>query len=331
MTSQSTHAARAIWIHALTPLHVGSGRGVGFIDLPIIREKVTNWPYVPGSSFKGVLTDKHDASPDQRKDRDDDSDQQRQARRTRRLAFGHQDDEGNQSGRGADNAGSLTFSDARLVCLPVRSLYGTFSWVTCPLALKRLGRDLELLGSSDLPEIPADVKEDQIRVTSSSVLAESTDGKVYFEDLDLQPVAPAGNETQNALAVDNWSQRIASQVFDGTSGDWPTEFAARFSVVSNQLFDYLVTMATEVQARIRINEDTKTVADGQLWYEESLPAESILSGFVWCDRVFAAKDSGPVPTQQELLDAFCPTGTETPLQLGGKASVGRGRVRCLFS
>ena len=39
------------WLHALTPLHVGAGRGVGFIDLPIMREKVTNWPLVPGLSL----------------------------------------------------------------------------------------------------------------------------------------------------------------------------------------------------------------------------------------------------------------------------------------
>ncbi len=46
---------RMYWIHAITPLHVGSGRGVGFIDLPIMREKVTSWPLVPGSAVKGVM------------------------------------------------------------------------------------------------------------------------------------------------------------------------------------------------------------------------------------------------------------------------------------
>src|SRR5688572_24809920 len=35
---------RVYWLQALTPLHVGAGRGVGYIDLPIMREKVTQWP-----------------------------------------------------------------------------------------------------------------------------------------------------------------------------------------------------------------------------------------------------------------------------------------------
>ena len=43
------------WIHAVTPLHVGAGRGLGYIDMPIAREKATNWPYIPGSSIKGVM------------------------------------------------------------------------------------------------------------------------------------------------------------------------------------------------------------------------------------------------------------------------------------
>ncbi|HCW51693.1 MAG TPA: hypothetical protein DGR79_06470, partial [Clostridiales bacterium] len=50
-----TTASRVFWIHALTPLHVGAGQGVGFIDLPVMREKATGWPIVPGSTVKGVM------------------------------------------------------------------------------------------------------------------------------------------------------------------------------------------------------------------------------------------------------------------------------------
>ena len=47
--------AKMYWMHALTPRHVGSGCGVGFIDLSIMRDAVTNRPLVPGSAVKGVL------------------------------------------------------------------------------------------------------------------------------------------------------------------------------------------------------------------------------------------------------------------------------------
>ncbi|MDR3020660.1 MAG: RAMP superfamily CRISPR-associated protein, partial [Treponema sp.] len=56
------------WIHAVSPIHVGAGQGAGYIDLPIVREKVTNWPYIPGSAVKGVIADKFEATEQNRAD-----------------------------------------------------------------------------------------------------------------------------------------------------------------------------------------------------------------------------------------------------------------------
>ena len=47
--------ARLYLIHALTSLHVGSGRGTGFIDLPIMREKNYGLAYNSGFLGKGSL------------------------------------------------------------------------------------------------------------------------------------------------------------------------------------------------------------------------------------------------------------------------------------
>ena len=63
---RATPSQGPYWIHALTPLHVGSGRGIGFIDLPIMREKATEYPFVPGSAVKGVLADHHGADDEAR-------------------------------------------------------------------------------------------------------------------------------------------------------------------------------------------------------------------------------------------------------------------------
>ena len=117
------------WLHVISPLHVGAGRGIGYIDVPIVREKTTNWPYVPGSAIKGVIADSHKATKENRE-----KDPQLAA------AFGKPGDEDAV-------AGSLVFSDAAIVCLPVRSFYGTFAWITSPLALRRL----RLFAESDFP------------------------------------------------------------------------------------------------------------------------------------------------------------------------------------
>ena len=37
-----TQKTRMYWLQAITPLHVGAGKGVGFIDMPIMREKWRN-------------------------------------------------------------------------------------------------------------------------------------------------------------------------------------------------------------------------------------------------------------------------------------------------
>lgn len=298
---------RLYWLHCLAPTHVGTGRGVGYIDLPVYREQVTNWPAFPGSAFKGVWADHyhHDAKITLR---------ERATNDKLKTAFGLTDDSAGNSSQ----AGALIPTDARLVCLPVRSFKGTFAWCTSRLALHLLHRDLGLAGFTGLPDLPGDVPENQAHLPATSALK---DGKqVYLEDLDFTAV-------DNVDAVGKWGQWIAQRVFPGTPAPaWQGEFEKRFAVLPDVVFDYLTETATEVVTRVRIDDDTKTVAEGQLWTEESLPAESILAGLVSCDRVYNGKGS---ITPQILLDEYAKEALT--LQIGGKASVGRGRVRCLFT
>ena len=287
---------RVYWLHALSPLHVGVGRGIGFIDLPIMREKLTTWPVVPGSGVKGVLADHFEATVNQRDSV------------LKRAAFGTGGDEN-------PNAGALVFADARIVCLPVRSLYGTFAWTTSQLALKRLLRDLGEAGVSGDLVAPPNPDDGKVRLPEggTSVLADNG-SSVFFEDLDFA--------SEPCAATEAWAYRLAGWVFPDST-DWQEVFRARFVVVPENTFSFLCETATEVNARVKIDERQKTVAQGALWYEEALPAETILAGLVWCDR--------PLPgvTEAEILGAFCPA-TPLSLQMGGKATVGRGRVDCVF-
>jgi CRISPR-associated protein Cmr4 len=281
------------WQHALTPLHVGVGRGIGFIDLPIMREKLTNWPYVPGSSVKGVLRER--------------AERQNPQSPLLPLAFG----------RGGDDdasSGSLVFTDARLVCLPVRSLYGTFAWATCPMALRRLAGDLKQAGLTDHLGIPRNPAEGRLLVPRdvASALAVGNDNKVLFEDLDFiaSPCPLTGS----------WAEKLAGWVLEQA---WQQTFRQRFAVVADEVFTFLCETATEVNARVRIKSETKTVEGGALWYEEALPAETILAGYVWCDRVY-----GNGTTPADLFREFC-EGSPT-LQIGGDATTGKGRVAFRF-
>ena len=273
------------WIHAMTPLHAGAGRGLGYIDMPIAREKVTNWPYIPGSSIKGVIADHFNAT-----------DEKRQNNNELKAAFGVS---------GSDNdcaAGALVFTDANIFCLPVRSFYGTFAWITSPFCLRRMN-----INVSDTPS------DDEALITQKSALAKD-DMKIYLEDLDL-------NARKSDFAGD--TARKASESVFADNKDWQKVFAERFAVVSDDMFTFLCESGTEVSAHIRINNNTGIVEKGALWYEEALPVETILSGKIWCDKVFV-KDFTP----EDLFAQFC-SGVLS-LQIGGKASTGKGQVRCIF-
>ena len=87
---------------------------------------------------------------------------------------------------------------------------------------------------------------------------------------------------------------------------------------------FLWETATQVDARVRIDERTRTVAPGALWLEESLPPETLLMGLLASDR---SRRNGVSMTPDDVLDFALP-GEETH-QLGGKASTGRGRCRLI--
>lgn len=278
------------WLHAITPIHAGAGRGLGYIDMPIAREKVTTWPYIPGSSIKGVVADYFGAS--------DEDIRKKEENRELKAAFGTS---------GSDNdcaAGALVFTDANILCLPIRSFYGTFAWVTSPFCLKRTGI------TANLPNFP---RESDAFITNDSKLT-GNDGKIYLEDLDIN--------TQTINEAWRIASDIASSLFSDNQ-EWQRIFAERFTVVSDDLFTFLCESGTEVNAHIRINSKTGIVEAGALWYEESLPVETILTGRIWCDKVFV---NGITPA--DLFERFC--GKDLTLQIGGKASTGKGLVRCVF-
>ncbi|MBQ9694220.1 MAG: type III-B CRISPR module RAMP protein Cmr4 [Kiritimatiellae bacterium] len=106
-----------------TPLHVGCGSSVGAIDLPVLRERATDLPVIPGSTLKGVLADLFLAKNEENK--------------WIRTETGI-DLLGNDDTKKATR-GKLMVGEARLAAFPVRSAKGGFVWATCPLILGRLG------------------------------------------------------------------------------------------------------------------------------------------------------------------------------------------------
>lgn len=291
---------RIYHLQALSALHVGVGQGVGAVDLPIARGRATQLPFVPGSALKGVLRDEL---------RDEHG----------RLTPEHKRLFGPEAASGEDpQAGALAVGDAQLLIFPARSFLGVVAFATCPFILRRYARDL--LGPNEAPP-PLPPDEGPALTPRGSVIVK--DNKLFLEDLDQE----ARPDSPKAEA---WAERIAKTLYPddcSEKDDWRREFQARFVILPDGLFDFLAETATEIRARVRIDPETRTVAPGALWYEENLPAESVLWGVLGVTTPFNRNRDAQVPAED-------PAGLlprDRHLQIGGKHTVGRGLCRWLLS
>ena len=269
-------------LHALSPLHAGTGHAADVIDRPTARRKATGSPFVPGSSIKGVLRDARGAA-------DGAKDPKLEA------VFGP------PTTNASDHAGALVVGDARLLALPVRSFRGTFAWTTSPLLLALARRDLVAA-----PAVPS-IQDRGAKVVPGSVCLHQR--RLYLEDLDLP--------TDEVSEIAPWAALLAPLV--SLDDDI---FTKRFAVVDDETMTFLWETSTQVDARVRIDASTRTVASGALWLEESLPPETLLVGLLAGDQ---SRKPGVQMKPEQVLDHALPG--EQVLQFGGKATVGRGRCR----
>lgn len=286
--------AQLTFVHALSPLHAGIGQGAGVIDLPIAREKATGIPFLPGSSLKGALKA---LCPDEN---------------IRKRIFGANPTDTNA---GNDYASPAQFSDQRLLLLPVRCLAGTFAWVTSPYVLRRFVRDLRDISLIPPASIPQPQAYNQCYIagnTSTITITQGGNKRVVLEDLDLLPQ----NED-----ITSWATWIGPKLFNEPT--WQTMLTQRFCIIHDDIFNFLIDTALEITTRIKLKEDTKTVDTdtGGLWYEEALPTETVLYGFAQAIPVKSINVASE-EVFRELRNL-----TNNAVQLGGKATVGRGVCR----
>lgn len=286
--------ARLFHLHALSALHCGTGQSTGVVDLPIARARATQLPIVPGSSLRGVLRQSVSECNEP----------------AARALFGPKTI--------ADNAksfaGALAVGDAHLLALPVRALAGIVCYVTAPFILNRYAADRKRAGlPATAPAQPSGLTENTAFVAADSV--NRIEGKLVLEDLDLN-VSVDGSARQ-------WAEDIA-QLIHPQDVTAKTDFIQHFAILPDNILGFLSETATELRTRISIDEKTGTVKQGALWFEEHLPAETLLWG------IYALTDSNE-PDQPCARDALARAlpASDTLLQIGGQAGVGRGLVRFL--
>jgi len=281
-------------LHAISPVHAGSGAATGAVDLPIQREKHSGWPHIQASGVKGAFRDHctrywaHSSTA-----LEPFSGKVKQASEAADRIFG------TDTGNGGGQAGAVAFSDARLLAFPVRSSAAPFVWVTCPALVKRLLRDLAL----------ADRKVDELgdlSVAKDSYSVVSGSGEIFTGNLVLEDVCLNPAEKNEAL----------TEFFEDLVPE-----AERLVLVPDDHFSFLVETATEVQAQIKIDPATGITTTGSLRYEELLPAETIM----YCLLFFGdEKIAGDNPLKMKNIANVITSAVAGHIQMGGDATLGRG-------
>lgn len=274
-----------IGLLAQTSIHAGSGQNTGVIDLSIQREGHNGWPCIFGSAVKGAV---------------------------RTLA----EDQGNGQigsifGSEANiteaNAGAVAFGDARLLLFPVRSLTSQFKWVTCPAALRRYQNDAARMGLKIDCAIPAVTWTEEMALVAEA----QANNRLFLEEYrfdtqshDLSPIIRVLSELMPEQDAKNLSKQLV--------------------IISDDMFSFIVQHATPVNAHIAIDSKTKTAVSGALWYEETLPPETLL--YFTLSAAGARKKEEKLDAKSIRDEVFQLFSGENGawLQVGGNETVGMG-------
>ncbi len=284
-----TQVAELLYLHAQTALHPGSGTALGVVDLPVQRERHTQWPVIPGSTLKGILRDAC------RRKAGNNSDLF--------LAFGPETAEADK------HAGAISLTDARILAFPVRSLRGVFAWVTCSAVLERLKRDLSLnselarANPFTLPGTPA--RDKALCRQGGSLLVDGN--KLVLEEFEFESTGDA----------DTLAEWVAGRAVE----DGPTQnrLKTHLAVLHDDDFTHFVRHATEVVARIGLDYQRKTVKSGALFYQECLPAETLFYSVVFANAGRRDNSMGALEVMDYLRKNLPPI-----LQIGGDETTGKG-------
>ena len=357
-------SAKPLFLIVETSLHAGSGSDLGIVDLPIQREKHTDYPKIEASGIKGAIREVFSTQPNLKTlgrgwgiDSIDDANYKEAIN----LAFGPDTTHQNNL-----HAGALGFTDARLLLFPVKSVSGVFGWITCPAVLERFKQDLSICQ----PNITFDfsfLRENQVPTDSELIVNDNeivlenqvpTDSELIVNDnrIVLENQVPTDSElivNDNRIVLEEYTfevqktcncKKLADWIAENCmpSDDvyeyWRAKIKTSLIVLSDEDFRDFVTLSTEVIARIKIDQNTGTVQKRALWYEEYLPSDSILYSLALASPIFQAndKDKGVFQlTEQESENRdesekvikFLEDGLPHVIQLGGNATIGKGIVR----
>jgi CRISPR-associated protein Cmr4 len=293
---------KILYLFTRTPLHVGAGSSVGAIDQPIIRERHTGFPVIPASSLKGSFADQWN---DGLVKEQNDSGTENKVRVNKK---GELAEAAWLFGSDSDNpafAGSLLFSEARLLAFPIRSAKGSFAWITCPLILQRAKRDGVISG-----DIPGEPKDNEAIFKADGPLA--LKNQIVLEEYCFTHTGTYPAALANAIA-----DLVPDELFKC--------IADRLVILSNGMMSHFATTACEVAQHVRISDEKGTAEGTGLFNQQNVPADTLFYSVLTATKSRVPKGDLKDKSANDALEAFGKKISEVVVfQFGGDASTGLG-------
>lgn len=281
-----------LFLYTETPLHAGVGSSVAVVDLPIQRERTTQYPIVQGTGVKGALRSHCNSAPKNEVE----------------AVFGPENERD-----ASKHAGAIAVGDARIVLFPVRALKGVFGYVTSQHALARLARDLSAAKAKDIPSISFNAPSSGQALVSDALAL--VDGQIVLEEYSFS--------AQQNGTVKQWAEWLANNALpqDNAYDYWRNHLQTYLVVLPEDDFRDFLVNSTQIETHVKLEQAKKTVKEGALWTTESLPPDSLLMSSV----AVRATRGGPNADAQQVKDWLLQT-VPARLQLGGDETTGQGVV-----
>lgn len=260
-----------IGLLAETFVQVGVGQSDDGVDLPVARERATHYPLIPDSGIKGATRQKYETID----------------RAEAKTLFGQTDD-----------SGSVSLSEGRLLLLPVRSMTGTYRWVTCPHLLERYQRDRKRILRTD-----REIDRGQFTACQpGTALVQTAQQRLFLEEhVFAGQAAPA--------LVERVAELVSPLIDDD---DASSRLAKQLAVISDDEMVWFCDRGLDVRPRNQLDERKRS---RNLWYEEALPPDTLLY-------------STAVPIRGDGLEKLKKMYRDDPyLRVGGNETLGHGWCR----
>ncbi len=313
-----------------TPLHAGAGTEVGVVDLPIQREKTTDFPKIESSTLKGAIREaflklKGSNSPLNKVKEKFNCINEGNWEKCIDLIFGPWEN--------PDHASAVAFTEARILFFPVKSLKGIFAWITCPYVLERFKKDLKVIKGNCPDKLNKDWNLLRNTVSTECDLMVE-DNKIILEEFTL-------NVNKND-DVKSLSEFFSEQIFPNTAYQYIREKMKKdIIIIDKEEFKHFVKESTEIITRIKVSPEKGTVEEGP-WYEEYLPENTILYSIALYSPLMISKKKEEEKEKEEKfeclresepgkevenIEKFIKQGMPEILQIGGNQTIGKGIVR----